>query len=114
RRKRRMMSHTWPILLTGGILDPRGYSPLYAFEILSHRLLRYVTPFLHALAFAASLRLRYRLALALQGAVGAAAALGTPRIARYYVLVTASPAVGLIDYLRTGTDPGWEKAEGTR
>jgi cellulose synthase/poly-beta-1,6-N-acetylglucosamine synthase-like glycosyltransferase len=114
RRKRRMMSHTWPILLTGGILDPRGYSPLYAFEILSHRLLRYVTPFLHALAFAASVRLRYRLALALQVAFAAAAAIGTPRIARYYVLVTASPAVGLIDYLRTGTDPGWEKAEGTR
>jgi hypothetical protein len=114
RRKRRMMSHTWPILLTGGILDPRGYSPLYAFEIVSHRLLRYVTPFLHAIVFAASVRLRYRLALAAQLAFAAAAAIGTPRIARYYVLVTASPAAGLIDYLRTGTDPGWEKAEGTR
>jgi cellulose synthase/poly-beta-1,6-N-acetylglucosamine synthase-like glycosyltransferase len=114
RRKRRMMGHTWPILLTGGILDPRGYPPLYAFEIFSHRLLRYVTPFLHAAAFAASVRLRYRLALAAQLAFAAAAALGRPRIARYYVLVTASPAVGLVDYLRSGTDPGWEKAEGTR
>jgi hypothetical protein len=35
-------------------------------------------------------------------------------VARYYALVTASPAAGLIDYLFTGTEPGWEKAEGTR
>ena len=63
RRKRRMMSHTWPIMLTGGILDPRGYSPLYAFEIVSHRLLRYVTPFLHVIALVTSIRLRYRAAL---------------------------------------------------
>jgi cellulose synthase/poly-beta-1,6-N-acetylglucosamine synthase-like glycosyltransferase len=114
RRKRRMMSHTWTILLEGGILDPSGYSPLYAFEILSHRLLRYVTPFLHAIAFLASWRARYRLALVLQAAFAAAATAGKPALARYYALVTASPAVGLVDYLRTGTEAGWEKAEGTR
>ena len=114
RRKRRMMSHTWPILLTGGILDPRGYSPLYAFEVASHRLLRYVTPFLHAVAFAASARLRYRAAFLAQLALLAAAVAGRPRIARYYALVTASPAAGLYDYLRTGTPAEWEKAEGTR
>jgi hypothetical protein len=109
-----MMSHTWPIMLTGGILDPRGYSPLYAFQIVSHRLLRYLTPFLHVGAFAASVRLRHRPAVAVQLAFAVAAALGTPRIARYYLLVTASPAAGLVDYLRTGTPAGWEKAEGTR
>jgi cellulose synthase/poly-beta-1,6-N-acetylglucosamine synthase-like glycosyltransferase len=124
RRKRRMMSHTWPIMLTGGILEPRGYSPLYAFQIVSHRLLRYVTPFLHLAALAASVRLAhsgpderrrpYRLAVAAQLAFLAAAAAGRPRIARYYLLVTASPAAGLVDYLRTGTPAGWEKAEGTR
>ena len=114
RRKRRMMSHTWPIMLTGGILDPRGYSPLYAFQILSHRVLRYVTPFLHLAALLTSLRLRLRWALFPQLALGLAAAIGRPRIARYYVLVTASPAAGLVDYLRTGTPAGWEKAEGTR
>jgi cellulose synthase/poly-beta-1,6-N-acetylglucosamine synthase-like glycosyltransferase len=114
RRKRRMMSHTWPILLTGGILDPRGYSPLYALEVVSHRLLRYLTPFLHAIALVASVRLRYRWALLAQLAFGAAAAAGRPRLARYYVLVTASPAAGLYDYLRSGTPAGWEKAEGTR
>ncbi|MEA2467116.1 MAG: hypothetical protein QOJ57_1242 [Thermoleophilaceae bacterium] len=114
RRKRRMMSHTWPIMLAGGILDPRGYSPLYAFQIVSHRLLRYLTPFLHLIALAASLRLRYLWALLPQLAVLAGAAAGRPRIARYYVLVTASPAAGLVDYIRTGTPAGWEKPEGTR
>ena len=29
-RKRRMMSHTWPIVIQGGMLSPRGYRPLYA------------------------------------------------------------------------------------
>jgi cellulose synthase/poly-beta-1,6-N-acetylglucosamine synthase-like glycosyltransferase len=113
RRKRRMMSHTWPILLEGGILDPRGYPPLYAFEVFSHRLLRYLTPFLHALAFVASARAS-RPALAAQLGLLAAAAAGRPRVARYYALVTASPAAGLVDYLRTGTPAGWEKPEGTR
>ena len=101
-RKRRMMSHTWPILLTGGILDPRGYPALYAFQVFSHRLLRYVTPFLHVAAFAASVRLAH--SGADQGR----------RPYRYYVLVTASPAFGLVDYIRSGTPAGWEKAEGTR
>ena len=114
RRKRRMMSHTWLILFEGGILDPRGYSPLYAFQVLSHRLLRYLTPFLHTIAFFASWRLRHRLALAVQAAFAAAAAIGRPAIARYYLLVTASPAFGLVDYLFAGTEAGWEKAEGTR
>ena len=43
-RKRRMMSHTWPIVLRGGMLSPRGYPPAYALMIFSHRLLRYSTP----------------------------------------------------------------------
>ena len=41
-RKRRMMSHSWPIVLRGGMLSPRGYGPLYALMIASHRVLRYV------------------------------------------------------------------------
>ena len=28
-----MMSHAWPIVLRGGLLDPRGYPPLYALMI---------------------------------------------------------------------------------
>src|SRR3954464_9805617 len=53
-RKRRMMSHGWPIVVRGGLLAPRGYPPLYALMIASHRLLRYASPFLHLVAFAAN------------------------------------------------------------
>ena len=121
-RKRRMAGHTWPIVFEGGMLSPRGYSPLYALELASHRLLRYSTPLLHAVALAANLpllrrHLVYRAAFAAQlGLLGAAAAGSgrAGRIARYYVLMTASQALGLSDYLRSGTPAGWEKAEGTR
>ena len=45
-RKRRMMSHAWPIVLRGGLLSPRGYPPLYALMIASHRAaaLRHAVP----------------------------------------------------------------------
>jgi hypothetical protein len=124
-RKRRMMSHGWPIVVRGGLLDPRGYPPLYALMIVSHRLLRYGTPFLHLLAGAATLALLgrgrvYRLAAAVQAAVlvGAAAG-GRSRsrpllVARYYVLTTAALAAGLYDWLRHGTEAGWDAPEGTR
>ncbi len=126
-RKRRMMSHTWPILLRGGMLSPRGYPPGYALMILSHRVLRYATPFLHLFAFAANVALvvlaagvLYTVTLCLQLALLFAAALAgvlpvrALQITRYYVLTTASPAAGLWDWLRHGTDASWEAAEGTR
>ena len=43
-RKRRMMNRAWQIVLISGIADPRGYPPLYALMVLSHRLLRYAVP----------------------------------------------------------------------
>jgi len=126
-RKRRMMSHTWPIVLRGGMLSPRGYTPGYALMILSHRLLRYATPLLHVVVLAANIwlvaagrGLPYTLTLCLQALVLACAALAglvplrLPRLARYYVLTTASPAAGLWDWLRHGTSASWEVAEGTR
>jgi glycosyl transferase family 2 len=126
-RKRRMMSHTWPIVVRGGLLDPRGYGPLYGWMILSHRVLRYATPFLHAVALGANAALVargagavYRLALAAQAALLLAAVAGAAvrwrplLVARYYVLTTASLAAGLWDWLREGTEPTWEAAEGTR
>src|SRR5262245_35396477 len=126
RRKRRMMWGLWDVMLKWGMLDPRGYGPAYAFEIYSHRLLRYLTPWLHLIAFVANAFLLgdgtvYVVTFALQLALLAAAALGrfVPalpfRIAYYYVTVTASSAVGLWDRLRAGRVPiGWEKVEGTR
>ena len=85
-RKRRMMSHAWPIVLRGGMLVPRGYPPLYALMIASHRVLRYVGPFLHVVALAREPRAArrgggrlHRAALALQLALLVAAAAGRPR-----------------------------------
>jgi cellulose synthase/poly-beta-1,6-N-acetylglucosamine synthase-like glycosyltransferase len=124
-RKRRMMGHTWPIVVRGGMLSPRGYGPLYAFMILSHRILRYLSPFLHLLALGTSIALIehgwvYLVALALQAVLLVAALLAAVvpsrplLIARYYVLTTVSLAAGLWDWLTRGTPAGWEPAEGTR
>jgi hypothetical protein len=80
-RKRRMMSHAWPIVLRGGLLSPRGYPPLYALMIASHRVLRYSAPFLHAVALIANAALLgrgwvYVVTFAVQLAVIAAALAG--------------------------------------
>jgi cellulose synthase/poly-beta-1,6-N-acetylglucosamine synthase-like glycosyltransferase len=126
KRKRRMMWGLWDVMLKWGMLDPRGYGPAYALEIYSHRLLRYLTPWLHLIALGVNVPLLsqgwvYVVTMALQLAFLVAAALGRfipalpLRIAYYYVTVTASIAVGLWDRLRAGTVPiGWEKVEGTR
>jgi cellulose synthase/poly-beta-1,6-N-acetylglucosamine synthase-like glycosyltransferase len=56
-RKRRMMVGLWDIAAGEGMLRPGGYPPLYAFEVFSHRLLRYLTPLLHAIALLANVAL---------------------------------------------------------
>jgi cellulose synthase/poly-beta-1,6-N-acetylglucosamine synthase-like glycosyltransferase len=123
-RKRRMMVGLWDIV-GEGMLDPRGYSATFAFEIFSHRLLRYLSPALHLVVFAANIALLgqgwvYVVTLVAQLALLAAALLAgryplAPlRIARYYVMTTASIAVGLWDRWRHGAGGRWEKAEGTR
>lgn len=133
RRKRRMMAHTWAIVFRGGLLCPRGYGLRYGVMILSHRVLRYLTPFLHLLALASNVALvaiyagqggaaevLYCVTLGLQVAVLAGALLGGALrwrallIARYYVLTTASLATGLWDWLHHGVAASWEAAEGTR
>ena len=124
-RKRRMMSHGWAIVLRGGMLDPRGYGPLYALMLLSHRVLRYAAPFVHVVLALATLgRLRrggvYAAAAAGQAALLAGAAAGGRfrarpfLLCRYYVLTMAGVALGLHDHLRHGTEAGWEAPEGTR
>lgn len=129
RRKRRMMTFAWPIILRGGMLSPSGYGATYTWMIFSHRVLRYAAPLLHLLALLTSAILApdstlYLVFLILQLALIAAALLAKfvklkpLLIARYYVLTTASVALGLFDYLREGTqatlDAGWAPPEGTR
>lgn len=139
RRKRRMMNQAWRVVLhggeddglRGGILDPTGLPPAYLAALVSHRWLRYASPFLHLIAYAAGVVLLVRgrrgarptldllvLAAHLALPLGAAAA-GRWRwrpllLCRYYVLMTASIAAGLADHLRHGTPAGWDPAEGTR
>lgn len=129
KRKRRMMSFAWPIILGGGMLSPRGYGIKYGWMMFSHRVLRYKAPFLHLAALITSAILApsstlYLVLLILQLALIAAALLAPLirikpfLIARYYVLTTASVALGLVDYLKKGTDKildeGWTPPEGTR
>jgi cellulose synthase/poly-beta-1,6-N-acetylglucosamine synthase-like glycosyltransferase len=124
-RKRRMMRGLWDIVVADGMLSPRGYRPVYAFEIASHRLLRYASPFLHAIALVTNIALLgegwvYVVALVAQLALLAAALLAPVvparpfRLARYYLLVTASIAAGLWDRVRHGAPAAWERPEGTR
>jgi cellulose synthase/poly-beta-1,6-N-acetylglucosamine synthase-like glycosyltransferase len=125
-RKRRMMVGLWDIVIGERMISPRGYSALYAFELFSHRLLRYLTPFLHLVAFLTNLALLgsgsvYVVTYGIQVAAIAAALLGGSfpvgplRIARYYAMTTLSIAAGLWDRFRRGRPAGaWEKAPGTR
>ena len=125
RRKRRMLAGAWATMLRHGMLSPRGYGAAYAFEILSHRALRYLSPLLHLVALVTNLALLgqgalYAVTLAAQLALLACAALAPVvplrafQVARYYVAVTTASAAGLWDYLRRDVPRTWEKAEGTR
>lgn len=122
-RKVRMLAQSWGHVLTGRMLRPT--EPLYAFELVSHRLLRYSSGLLHIALFGSSVLLArrdfYRLALLHQlGFLGLALA-GKNRLpipgaglAYYYFLVTRATVDGLVLYLREGTPVTWDKAEGTR
>jgi cellulose synthase/poly-beta-1,6-N-acetylglucosamine synthase-like glycosyltransferase len=134
-RKRRMARRTWPTIWGSGLISPRGYDPLYALMIFSHRLLRYLAPFLHGVTLITSLVLIghgwvYAVAAGLQVALLVAALLAPPPpirllpkhlpfarpmlIARYYLVTNLALAVGLWDWLRGERSPVWETVEGTR
>jgi len=134
-RKRRMARRTWPTIWGSGLISPRGYDPLYALMILSHRLLRYLAPFLHGVTLITSLLLIghgwvYAIAAGLQVALLLAALLAPPPpfgllpkrlplarpmlIARYYLVTNLALAVGLWDWLRGERSPVWETVDGTR
>jgi hypothetical protein len=116
RRKVRMFEHCWEITLRGSML--KRLPPGYLIAVISHRVLRYSSGLLHLVLLAASVALVrdglvYQLALAVQVALVAAAAIGVG-LARYYVLVTLATVVALWNYLRRGVPATWETAEGTR
>jgi glycosyltransferase involved in cell wall biosynthesis len=124
RRKVRMLPWSWRHLFEAGSL--RGVPPLYLWELLSHRVLRYASGFLHLTLLGTSIALVgeglvYQAALAAQAVWLALAAAGKLRlkvpgagIAYYYLLMSWATVVALGRYLREGAPLMWEKAEGTR
>jgi glycosyltransferase involved in cell wall biosynthesis len=123
-RKVRTIARVWGHILTGRVLRPTR--PLYALQLLSHRILRYASGLLHVglLLSNAALVGRapfYRAFLALQltglalaGAGKARLPVPGARIAFYYYAVTKATLAGLVRYLRSGTPQTWDKAKGTR
>jgi cellulose synthase/poly-beta-1,6-N-acetylglucosamine synthase-like glycosyltransferase len=116
RRKVRMFEHCWLILLRGRML--RGLGPTYLLAIVSHRHLRYLSGMLDLSVLALTIVLLrdglvYRIAFGAQVAL-LGTAVARSGIARYYVLVTWATIPALVNYLRAGVSPVWEKAEGTR
>jgi len=124
RRKVRMFPWAWQHMFEGRMLA--GVGPLYLFELLSHRVLRYASGLLHLVLLASSIALArhglvYQVVLGGQLAWLALAALGRLRvrvpgagIAYYYFLVTWATIAALVSYLRFGVSPHWERAEGVR
>jgi glycosyltransferase involved in cell wall biosynthesis len=124
RRKVRMLPWSWRYLFEAGPL--RGVPPMYLFELLSHRVLRYASGFLHVGLLTTSIALWgdgwvYEAALAAQGLWLALAAAGKLKlrvpgagIAWYYLLMTVATMAALVRYLREGAPLMWEQAEGTR
>jgi glycosyltransferase involved in cell wall biosynthesis len=124
RRKVRMFSRSWRHVVVGRLL--RGVGPLYAFELVSHRVLRYASGLLHLVLLGSSLALvreglLYEIALSAQLAWLVLALAGRLRLpipgaplAYYYLLITWATIAGLVRYLRSGVPVVWEKAEGTR
>jgi hypothetical protein len=104
-----MFEHCWLIVLRGRMM--RRLGPLYALEIVSHRLLRYGSGVLHVILLAASIALIahgwiYDVVLAAQLGLIAAALVGVG-IARYYMLVSWATLVALVNYLRRGVPATW-------
>ena len=124
RRKVRMLPWSWRYLFEAGPL--RGVPPMYLFELLSHRVLRYASGFLHVGLLATSIALWgdgwvYEAVLAAQALWLVLAAAGKLKLrvpgaglAWYYLLMTVATMAALVRYLREGAPLMWEKAEGTR
>jgi cellulose synthase/poly-beta-1,6-N-acetylglucosamine synthase-like glycosyltransferase len=122
-RRIRMHSQGWLHVLGGHVF--KGGEPLFLFEIVSHRVLRYGSGLLHIALLGASLTLAprggvYRQALFAQLAALALAGAGRRRLpipgaalAYHYVVLTAATVAGLVRSLE-GVETTWEKAEGTR
>jgi glycosyltransferase involved in cell wall biosynthesis len=123
-RKVRTIARSWGHIVTGRMFRPTR--PLYLFELVSHRVLRYSSGLLHLQLLLANLLLLGRgglyrrfflfqiVGLVLVAAGRARLPVPGARLAYYYFVVTKATAAGLVRYLRSGTPQTWDKAKGTR
>ncbi len=128
RRKVRMFGHCWLLVFHGRMFSLLRMGPVYWFEMISHRLLRYASGLLHLLLLVLSVVLAFTsggvwwLLLLAQLVVLAAAAVSsrtrarfTPfALAHYYVLVTTATLIAFSHAMFRGIEPVWERPEGTR
>lgn len=128
RRKVRMFGHCWLLVFHGRMFSLLRMGPVYWFEMISHRLLRYASGLLHLLLLVLSVVLAFTsggvwwLLLLAQLVVLAAAAVSsrtrarfTPfALAHYYVLVTTATLIAFYHAMFRGIEPVWERPEGTR
>jgi cellulose synthase/poly-beta-1,6-N-acetylglucosamine synthase-like glycosyltransferase len=123
-RRVRMHAQGWLHLLSGRMLRPAD--PLFVAQLVSHRVLRYLSGLLHLALLGSSLALAgrggvYRTALAAQLAFVGLAAAGRLRlplpgaaIAYHYLLMSSATVAGLARCLNGGAPVTWDKAAGTR
>jgi glycosyltransferase involved in cell wall biosynthesis len=123
-RKVRTIARSWGHIVSGRVFGPTR--PLYLFELVSHRVLRYSSGLAHIALLLSNVALVgrarfYRHFLAFQLGWLALAAAGRARLpvpgarlAYYYFVVTKATVAGLVRYLRSGTPQMWDKAKGTR
>ncbi|MGH3024382.1 MAG: glycosyltransferase [Gaiellaceae bacterium] len=123
-RRARMHAQGWLHLLSGRMLQPA--EPLYVAQLVSHRVLRYLSGPLHIVLLGSNIALAgrggaYRAALAAQLAWLGLAAAGRLRlplpgaaIAYHYAVLTAATVAGLTRCLRGDVPAVWDKAAGTR
>ena len=128
RRKVRMFGHCWLLVFHGRMFSLLRMGPVYWFEMISHRLLRYASGLLHLLLLVLSVVLAFGtggvwwlvllaqlLALAAAAVSSRTRARFTPfALAHYYVLVTTATLIAFWHAMFRGIEPVWERPEGTR
>ncbi|HAG12073.1 MAG TPA: glycosyl transferase family 2 [Desulfotomaculum sp.] len=127
-RKVRMLSRTWRRILTGpSLYNPFKYGPVYSWMMISHRLLRYLIPFLQIIIFSSSLFLKnsspvYLAAFTAQLVFYALALAGKVFklknrlffVPYYFCMFNLASLVGFFKALSRNVSPVWEKADSTR
>ncbi len=127
-RKVRMLGRTWRRILTGpSLYSPFKYGPVYSWMMISHRLLRYLVPFLQIIIFVSSWFLKnsgpfFMAVFTAQLAFYALALAGKVFklknrlffVPYYFCMFNLASLVGFLKAFSGNVSPVWEKADSTR